>query len=284
MKYLLSLIIILCRCLPAYTQDEVKYLQKDSIVATELLKSCMTECKTKDNCLMYFARKLKSIPYVARTLEGGERERLVVNLRQLDCTTYVENVIALYLCIKNGKTTFRDFCNYLRNIRYENGIVTYPTRLHYFSYWIEQNTLTGIVREIVPQDSSVTEDSEYDIYYMSCNPEKYPALRKDTSLIDDIAEMEKYFDGKTYRYIPKAKLKNPESLQAYIKDGDIIAIVTNKKGLDISHIGFAAWHKGNLHLLNASSIHKKVVEEPMSLYKYMMRHPSQTGIRIIRVL
>lgn len=233
---------------------------------------------------MYFARKLKSIPYVARTLEGGERERLVVNLRQLDCTTYVENVIALYLCIKNGETTFRDFCNYLRKIRYENGIVTYPTRLHYFSYWIEQNTLTGIVREIVPQDSSVTEDSEYDIYYMSSNPEKYPALRKDTSLIDDIAEMEKYFDGKTYRYIPKAKLKNPESLQAYIKDGDIIAIVTNKKGLDISHIGFAAWHKGNLHLLNASSIHKKVVEEPMSLYKYMMRHPSQTGIRIIRVL
>lgn len=284
MKYLLSLIIILCRCLPAYTQDEVKYLQKDSIVATELLKSCMTECKTKDNCLMYFARKLKSIPYVARTLEGGERERLVVNLRQLDCTTYVENVIALYLCIKNGETTFRDFCNYLRKIRYENGIVTYPTRLHYFSYWIEQNTLTGIVREIVPQDSSVTEDSEYDIYYMSSNPEKYPALRKDTSLIDDISEMEKYFDGKTYRYIPKAKLKNPESLQAYIKDGDIIAIVTNKKGLDISHIGFAAWHKGNLHLLNASSIHKKVVEEPMSLYKYMMRHPSQTGIRIIRVL
>lgn len=284
MKYMLSLIIILCRCLPAYTQDEVKYLQKDSIVATELLKSCMTECKTKDNCLMYFARKLKSVPYVARTLEGGERERLVVNLRQLDCTTYVENVIALYLCIKNGETTFRDFCNYLRKIRYENGIVTYPTRLHYFSYWIEQNTLTGIVREIVPQDSSVTEDSEYDIYYMSSNPEKYPALRKDTSLIDDIAEMEKYFDGKTYRYIPKAKLKNPESLQAYIKDGDIIAIVTNKKGLDISHIGFAAWQKGNLHLLNASSIHKKVVEEPMSLYKYMMRHPSQTGIRIIRVL
>lgn len=284
MKYLLSLIIILCRCLPAYTQDEVKYSQKDSIVATELLKSCMTECKTKNNFLMYFARKLKSIPYVARTLEGGECERLVVNLRQLDCTTYVENVIALYLCIKNGKTTFRNFCNYLRNIRYENGIVTYPTRLHYFSYWIEQNTLTGIVREIVPQDSSVTEDSEYDIYYMSSNPEKYPALRKDTSLIDDIAEMEKYFDGKTYRYIPKAKLKNPESLQAYIKDGDIIAIVTNKKGLDISHIGFAAWHKGNLHLLNASSIHKKVVEEPMSLYKYMMRHPSQTGIRIIRVL
>ena len=44
MKYLLSLIIILCRCLPAYTQDEVKYLQKDSIVATELLKSCMNEC------------------------------------------------------------------------------------------------------------------------------------------------------------------------------------------------------------------------------------------------
>lgn len=96
--------------------------------------------------------------------------------------------------------------------------------------------------------------------------------------------MERKFDGKSYIYIPKEKLKYPELLKSTIKDGDIIAIVTNKKGLDISHIGFAVWHRGNIHLLNASSIHKKVIEEPMTLYQYMMRHPSQIGIRIIRVV
>ena len=40
---------------------------------------------------------------------------------------------------------------------------------------------------------------------------------------------------------------------------------------------------GKLHLLNASSIHKKVVLEPMTLYDYMQEHSSQTGIRIIRL-
>ena len=69
-----------------------------------------------------------------------------------------------------------------------------------------------------------------------------------------------------------------------IRDGDIIAITTSKAGLDVSHVGFAVWGKdGRLHLLNASSIHKKVILEPMTLYQYMQKHPSQTGIRVIRL-
>ena len=59
---------------------------------------------------------------------------------------------------------------------------------------------------------------------------------------------------------------------------------TSKAGLDVSHVGFAVWGKdGRLHLLNASSIHKKVILEPMTLYQYMQKHPSQTGIRVIRL-
>jgi hypothetical protein len=38
-----------------------------------------------------------------------------------------------------------------------------------------------------------------------------------------------------------------------------------------------------LHLLNASSIHKKVIDEPMTLYTYMHKHPVQIGIRVCRV-
>ena len=69
-----------------------------------------------------------------------------------------------------------------------------------------------------------------------------------------------------------------------IHDGDILAIVTRKKGLDTSHLGFAVWQKGCLHLLNASSIHKKVVLEPMTLSEYMKKHPSQLGVRVVRVI
>ena len=73
------------------------------------------------------------------------------------------------------------------------------------------------------------------------------------------------------------------SFRNAIHDGDIIAIITNKKGLDTTHIGIASWHKDGLHLLNASSIHKKVIDEPMTLYTYMHKHPVQIGIRVCRV-
>ena len=74
-----------------------------------------------------------------------------------------------------------------------------------------------------------------------------------------------------------------EALRKAVSDGDIIAITCNKPGLDIAHLGFAVWQKDGLHLLNASQIHKKVVQEPMTLYQYLQKHPSHTGIRIIRI-
>uniref|UniRef100_UPI00259B81AA N-acetylmuramoyl-L-alanine amidase-like domain-containing protein n=1 Tax=Xylanibacter rodentium TaxID=2736289 RepID=UPI00259B81AA len=68
-----------------------------------------------------------------------------------------------------------------------------------------------------------------------------------------------------------------------VEDGDIIAITCRKKGLDIAHLGYAVWRNDGLHLLNASMIHHKVVEEPMTLYRYLQKHPSHTGIRIVRI-
>ena len=88
------------------------------------------------------------------------------------------------------------------------------------------------------------------------------------------------------RYSPRAQLnKGKQTPLGLIQDGDILAIVTRKQGLDTSHIGFALWGKdGKLHLLNASQIHKKVVLEPMTLFDYMGKHPTQLGIRVIEVM
>ena len=85
-------------------------------------------------------------------------------------------------------------------------------------------------------------------------------------------------------YIPNSKLNAGKSELNMVHDGDILALVTKKSGLDISHVGFALWGKdGKLHLINASSLHKKVVSEPMTLYEYMKKHPSNLGVRIIRI-
>ena len=89
--------------------------------------------------------------------------------------------------------------------------------------------------------------------------------------------------GAKYRYIPKKLVGKSQMLRKAIKDGDIIAITCNKAGLDIAHLGFAVWRADGLHLLNASQLHHKVVLEPMTLYQYLKKHPSHTGIRIIRI-
>ena len=69
-----------------------------------------------------------------------------------------------------------------------------------------------------------------------------------------IRKLEQSVNGKRYRYVPKGKIANTAVFRNAIHDGDIIAIITNKKGLDTTHIGIASWHKDGLHLLNASSI------------------------------
>ena len=123
-----------------------------------------------------------------------------------------------------------------------------------------------------------------NLTYMSEHPDSYPLLKVDMNERKLIAEMEKRASGATVRYILKERVGDSKKVLNCVKDGDIIALTTRKKGLDVSHVGFAVWGKdGKLHLLNASSIHKKVVLEPMTLYQYMQKHPSQTGIRVIRL-
>lgn len=247
------------------------------------LRHSKTNSNNRQELLLHIARSLIGVPYVAQTLEVNKTEKLVVNLRQLDCTTYVENVLAIYLCVKNNTQSYSDFKHYLRQLRYVGGNVSYPTRQHYFTEWIEENTNKGFVNEIQSPNPPFTAIQNIKINYMSRHFASYPMLKANPTMVKSIAEMEERLTGKKYRYIPKAQIRNNNLFRQTIHNGDIIAITTKKEGLDTSHIGIAVWHKDGLHMLNASQIHKKVVEEPMTLYQYMQKHPSQTGIRIIRV-
>ena len=261
----------------------VCYTKADSIKVMKLLEQGKKLSKGK-NIILFYARQLIGVPYVAQTLEVNKQEQLIVNLRQLDCTTYVENVLALTLCTENKKLpTFADFCYYLRMLRYEGGKVDYPTRLHYFTAWISDNTKLGFVHEIQANSAPFTKVQTVNVDYMSQHIDNYPMLKAHPEWIQAISKMEQQLTGKKFHYIPKAQIADNSLYRKTIKDGDIIAIITSKKGLDTSHIGIAVWHKDGLHMLNASQIRHKVVEEPMPLRTYMSKHPMQIGIRIVRI-
>ena len=259
------------------------YTRQDSVRVTAMLRKAKAMGRTT-NWMVYFARQLRGTPYVAQTLERNGRERLVVNLRQMDCTTYIENVAALSLCMKNGKGSFADFCSYLRQLRYEDGKVGYATRLHYFTAWAEDNERMGFVgQEIQAPNPPFSRVQTIKIDYMSKHPERYPMLKANPAWVKDIAKMERRYNGKRFRFIPKEAIANSKLMRQTIHDGDVIAILTNKSGLDTSHLGIAVWHSDGLHLLNASMVRHKVVEEPWTLRYYMSQHPSQIGIRVVRM-
>ena len=114
-----KIIIIAAVFLSASTIIAQQYTKEDSIMVEKLLNQARTnKLKRQQECVKFFTRQFYGIPYVAKTLELNKKEKLVINLRQLDCTTYVENVVALSLCVKENRLTFADFCRNLSLIRY----------------------------------------------------------------------------------------------------------------------------------------------------------------------
>ena len=83
--------------------------------------------------------------------------------------------------------------------------------------------------------------------------------------------------------MPTNAVTNSKLVRKAVHDGDIIAIVTKKAGLEISHVGIAVWHNDGLHMLNASSLNHKVIEDDL-LQAYLRKQTSALGIRIARPL
>ena len=257
---------------------------RDSLFVATALSEARNLPRTT-NFPLHFARLFMGRPYVAHTLEVNDEERLVTNTRQLDCTTLVENVTALTLCVYRNLYTWRDFQNALVEMRYRGGILNgYTSRLHYFSDWIDDNTAMAIVSEVQSPTPPFTATQTLDVHYMSQHPQAYKALKAHPQMVSDIKAQEDALTGRQYRYIPKTEVGNTRAMRSAVRDGDIIAITCSKPGLDIAHLGFAVWREDGLHLLNASQLHKRVVEEPMTIGQYLSKHPSHTGIRIIRIL
>lgn len=215
--------------------------------------------------------------YKGGTLEVNDKEMLTVNLRELDCLTFVENVLALNLCLKNNKLCIDNFISQLAMIRYRKGIIKgYTSRLHYTSEWLKDNEQKGIIKDVTPL---FKESLNYNpnVYYMSNNSSKYKHLNSPKD-VNKIKKIEENINSQSFKYIPKGKIKDLRNLQ----NGDIILITTNMQGLDIAHLGIAVNIDGHTHLIHASSTAGKVIISKDPLYRYTNNIKHFTGIIIAR--
>lgn len=231
--------------------------------------------------VLYFAKALNGTPYVGNTLDiNPQQEQLVVNISQLDCVTFVENVLALSYLADTLPNLPTAFSKELQHIRYRNGIIQgYGSRLHYATAWLLEMSERKKLYDITATIGGIPFKPQ--VNYISQNVNHYPALIADTTQRIAIRQMEQILNSSVFYYIPKENIS--AQIDEKLKSGDIILITTIIKGLDTSHLGIAHKRNGIVYLIHASSKKKSVVETEIPLKQYLYEVKNQSGIIVARI-
>lgn len=259
--------------------QDIIYEKEDSIFIEETArKHPAGKYATTGERITAIAKEFIGKDYVAGTLDEYSDEPLFISTSRLDCSTFVELVLAIAV---TEKEMFDEICNTLEQIRYRNGVRNgYTSRLHYMSWWITDPAKKKIISETeTPQHTAV---QRLNLNFMSRHPESYRHLKEYSQRIQEIVLAEKPYRNIDVKYIPKANIKEISGKE--IKNGDILAIVTATEGLDVSHVGFAYWENDELHMIHASSTAGKIMNDSISLDEYLGKRKKHLGIRVFRAL
>lgn len=225
------------------------------------------------------AQRFVGAPYTPGLLEVPQTEQLVVNLREFDCVTYVEQMLAIARVVAADEPTYARFRDELRRIRYRAGqLAGYPSRLHYFSEWISDNDAKGVVTNITQQLGGVRDTSGID--FMSQHIPSYRQLADSVNLAairDKEAELSSF---------PRYAIAEDRiaSIADGIQTGDVIAATSTLPGLDIAHTGFAIRIDGRLHLMHAPLVGSVVEISERPLADRILTIQAQDGIMVARPL
>lgn len=251
------------------------------IWSAALLVGTTTATAQEVNLMLANGQTFIDTPYAAHTLEEEEVEELVINCDKVDCTTFVEYVLAMSLCPQQGDAMQEDnFASNLQRIRYRDGQIDgYTSRLHYISDWINNGIKGGFLEDVSATNSPFTQ--KLSLSYMSAHPEKYAKLAHSAANVSKMKAIEQALGGQEVHWTPKEQI-NANGLP-WVRNGDIIAITAHTPGLDVAHMGIAIYVKGNLCLLHASSKKEKVLVDQLTLHSLLERNANWTGFRVLRM-
>jgi hypothetical protein len=217
--------------LGTWSEDKVDRILRET---SELSDPC--------NKIAIISKEFLHTPYNESTLIGDAdtSEVFVINLEQVDCFTYLDYVEAMRL-----STSFTEFKENLASVRYHNGEVHYAKRNHFFTDWRTYNAnlvkdvtadtgkraSVGVVKQINDRG-----DGTYYLPGVHCNE-------------------------RVINYIPTESVDG-----AKLQTGDYIGIYSDRKGLDVSHVGIFLRDGTICYLRHASSRHMKVVDEDFREY------------------
>lgn len=224
-------------------------------------------------------RSFLGTPYTSGTLDGYDTERLVINLRGLDCWTSVECCLAIALTALDSTPDYAHYRNQVQNLRYHDGTIDgYGSRIHYFCDWILQNSQKNWFRDVTAELGGVPYKKQ--ITYITDMPSYYPQA-DDPIAWKKIHAAQTAVSAHAWHYIPKQKVA---AMENRIEEGDIIVFTSARPTLDVEHQGFAVQQQGRIYLLHASSTGKKVMISPKPLVNYLAGVSKMSGIMVVRVM
>jgi len=195
----------------------------------------------------YLSGKFLETPYVANTLTGdiNKPEIFTVNLKGMDCFTYIDYVEALRL-----SSSFEEFDPNLKSIRYKDAEVSFQNRNHFFTDWPITNN-----------------KNIYDVTH-DIGGENAVLVNKSLNLKDDGTT---FLPGipivpRTFYYIPSSDVN--QKMIEKLQTGDYIGMYTDVDGLDVSHTGIIIKNEIGVFLRHASSkkANRRVVDEDFAQY------------------
>ncbi|WP_083897924.1 DUF1460 domain-containing protein [Nocardia vinacea] len=201
---------------------------------------------SKGELIERLSGRLLGTPYGADMLIGSvdRPEQLVIDLRRVDCFTYLDYVEAL------SRSTDRDqFVANLIATRYTDGRVEFQQRKHFFSDWSHTARIaaTDITGTLSPAAVTVTKH------------------------LNAKADGGTYLPGlpvvdRGITYIPGAAVD--ESVIGGLRTGDYIGAYADQPGLDVTHVGIFVMTPSGPVFRNASSLaaNNKVVDSPFADY------------------
>jgi hypothetical protein len=255
----------------------------DALICTkkfELAVSLGLRNKPIGDVVVEIGKSFLGVDYIANLLEQPGAERLVVNLRGLDCVLFCENALVFARCVKKNKTTFDDYKAELQHVRYRGGIINqYPSRLHYFSDHIYDNEKKRVVKNVTKEIGGVP--FRKTVNFMSTHPDSYIKLKENPEFVDVIRKQEEAINKRTMYHIPKDRV---QKVASRIHNGDIIAITTDIEGMDVSHTGIAVWENDSLRFMHAPLSGHRVQITEKTLAEYLAGNRKQLGIMVARPL
>lgn len=256
-----------------------------------------------------FSAQFLGKPYLLNALGEGEQgyydSTPLYRTDAFDCETYVDTVLALALA-----HDVSSFEQRIRQIRYQNGLVSFIHRNHFTDLdWNQHNQKQGILKDITTTlhdkhghsvakvaQAVIDKPNWYQHFSTTIirinHPSKTEQIKRLASLKQKGRQLPRTVSS--IPYIPLTALFNKlgqtnQYLFKQIPNAAIVEIIrpnwdlTQQIGthLNVSHLGFAIWEKNVLMFREASSLDHGVVAVPLIDYlREAQKSPTIKGINI----